>query len=96
MDGAEVVVVVVGRRQGREDLLAGFGHSARGALGPKREMDPEVIRDDSLYLGLGRSDEKQRGNGGKSRSAQRVSLSQKGDQQPIAGRSTSCVGKYWR
>ena len=59
-------------------------------------MDPEVIGDDGLYLGLGRSGEEQRGNGGKNCSAQRVSLSQKGDQQLFADRTTSCVGKYWR
>ena len=89
MDGAKIVVVVVGRGEGGKDFLAGFGHSPCGALGPPREVDPEVIRDDGLYLGLRRSGEEQRGNGGKNRSAQRVSLSKKGDQQPIAGRTTS-------
>ena len=96
VDGAEVVVVIVGRRESGKDFLAGFGYSARGTLGSKHVMDPEVIGDDGFYLGLGRSGEEQRGNGGKNRSAQRVSLSQKGDPQPIAGRSTICVGKYWR
>ena len=69
MDGAEVVVVVVGRREGGKDLLTGFGYSARGTLGSKRVMDPEVIGDNGFYLGLGRSGEEQRGNGGKNRSA---------------------------
>ena len=90
MDGAKIVEVIVGRGEGGEDFLAGFGHSTRGALGPLREVDPEVIRDDGLYLGLRRSGEEQRGNGRRNRSAQRVSLSKKGDQQPIAGRATSC------
>ena len=89
MNSAEVVVVIVGRRQGREHLLAGFGYATRGALGSKHVMDPEVIGDNGFYLGLGRSGEEQRGNGGKNRSAQRASLSQKGDRQPIASRSTS-------
>ena len=92
MYGAEIIKVVVGRRQSRKNFFTSFGNPPSGALGPRCKMNPEMVGNDGLQLGLGRSGEEQQRHDGDDRSAQSASLSQIDDQhQAIPERQPSFI-----